>query len=104
PGHTNGNGNGHAPNAPIGLLAGVVAGRRVVHDDARIELILVSMRDRAAIGDPDSAKVVRALEGLARNKEVLNGSAHKTRGVLGVLEGRPLDECAVETGFPNLSV
>ncbi len=94
----------HQPAAPVGIVAGLLAARRMAFDDAQIDELLVETRARATVGDASSARVVRCLESLSRSKP--NGvSVHSgRRGILGALDGRPLADCVIETDLPHLSV
>jgi polysaccharide biosynthesis transport protein len=86
------------------LISGVVSGRRVVQDSGRVERMFAEVRARAQKGDVESSRALRSLEGLAKLPPPEEGEDREPRGILAALDGVPLEDCVVDTGFPNLSI
>jgi succinoglycan biosynthesis transport protein ExoP len=112
---TNGNGNGHAVHEEeeTDMLSGLLMARREAADESVRMAFVEALRKRAVDGDETCAKALSALETLDRKVRVNgtnghgangNGKGKKARGILGALAGRPLDECIIATGVPDLDL
>ena len=70
----------------------------------RIEELLEKVRDLSATGSSRARAAFRALEAMARYQGVNGFAPGRRSGVLDVLNGARLEECALETGFQNLDI
>jgi polysaccharide biosynthesis transport protein len=84
------------------IVLPLVEARRLAYDDAHIAELLAAARERAAGGEDSFDDTARSLDALARS-EPKQGD-RKLRGVAGVLAGRPLAECVVQTDAKNLAI
>jgi Mrp family chromosome partitioning ATPase/uncharacterized protein involved in exopolysaccharide biosynthesis len=96
---SSGSGDGSAVRG--GLLASIVDARRMAFSDQAVDELRAAARARAGDGDPAIDAVVRALEGL---HSAAGSPGAPDRGILRALDGRPLAECVVDTGVPNLTL
>jgi Mrp family chromosome partitioning ATPase len=85
-----------------GLMAGLLASRRMSFSDEQVAELLAAARTRAGAGDATFDNAVRALEALARSGSDKGGRS--LRGILAAVEGRALKDCVTETDIPNLSL
>jgi Mrp family chromosome partitioning ATPase len=92
------------PNAPrCSPMRSVMSSQTKVFSDAEVAELMNIHRARGEEGDEAAARIAQALETVerARAKPAVHG-LH--RGIVGVLDGRRLEECVVTTQIPNLSV
>lgn len=90
---------------PRARIAELMAARTATYDDARIAELRDALReDGARTGSEDHLQLARALDGLQRRPvKRADGSVLK-RGIVGVLDGAPLEECIIDVGQKNLCI
>jgi polysaccharide biosynthesis transport protein len=84
-----------------GIVAAIVGARKAGCSESDALAALATARTRTDAGDAAVARLVPALEQLVKRRD---GAPGPKRGVLGVLSGRDLSECVIETGIRKLDL
>lgn len=86
-----------------GRIGSVIAARAAPPTDREFDELVGALRERASSDPGSAASALRAVEGYLRYGAE-RGRGGRRRGMSAALEGRPLEECVLESGVPMLDV